>query len=250
MTVYGSLIGGDTSPLGKTYLSVRATVHGVERPFVVGTPLRLQVRKNGLLVARAGCNEFSGLIMLDDGVLRFEYGIVTQMNCGEEMNAQDEWIVEFLTSEPSWVVDGDVLTFTSGGTTPELRDRPIADPDLPLDGTTWAVKSVVLGKDGPFRPYALVGPATIVLDGARATGFTGASPFTATVTRSGDTLTFTDLVITPGRATDRAAELERDVVDNLRTPLTYSIELNHLKLRGPTGATGLNLIALWTGPGD
>ena len=173
MTVYGPLIGGDRSPLGKTYLSVRATVDGVERPFVVGTRLRLQVRKDGLLVARAGCNEFSGLIMLDDGVLRFERGIVTQMNCGEEMNAQDDWIVGFLNSEPSWVVDGDVLTLTSGGTTLELLDRRIADPDLPLDGTTWAVKSVVLRKDGASKAYALVGPATLVLDGARATGFTG-----------------------------------------------------------------------------
>ncbi|MFD7157787.1 META domain-containing protein [Kribbella sp. NPDC059898] len=89
----------------------------------------------------------------------------------------------------------------------------------------------------------------MVFDGARVTGFTGASPFTATVTRTDDTLTFTDLVITPGRSTERAAELERDVVDSLRTPLTYRIELNRLRLRGPTGATGLNLTAFWTGPG-
>ncbi|MFD7157786.1 META domain-containing protein [Kribbella sp. NPDC059898] len=152
MTVYGPLVGGDKSPLGKTYLSVRVTVDGVERPFVLGTRLWLQVRKDGLLAARAGCNEFNGLIMLDDGVLLFERGIVTQMNCGDELNAQDEWIAEFLTSEPAWVVDGDVLTFTSGSTTLELLDRRIAEPDLPLDGTTWAVKSVVLREDAPPGP--------------------------------------------------------------------------------------------------
>jgi heat shock protein HslJ len=136
-----------------------------------------------------------------------------------------------------------VLTLTSGGTTITLLDRRIAEPDLPLDGTTWTVVSVVLGAHGSSRHYGGVGPATLTINGVLAAGSTGSSPFTATVTRTDDTLTFTELVVTTTHPTDRAAELEQAVLDNLRIPLTYAIESNHLELRGPTRATGLSLTA-------
>lgn len=252
--VYGPLIGGDGSPLGKTYLSVAVTEDGVERAFVPGTRLRVEIRKGGVLVARAGCNEFSGLIMLDDGVLRFERGIVTQMNCGPELSAQEDWLFGFLLSEPRWVVDGDTLTLTSGGTTLVLLDHRLAEPDLPLEGTTWTVESSVRADGDGLRRYGPAGPATLTLDGTRATGSTGRNFFTATVTRDDTTLTFTDLTIGAAQApihpalagrdfSDQAAALERAVLENLRTPLRYAIEANHLQLRGPTRTTGLNLTA-------
>lgn len=252
--VYGPLIGGDGPPLGKTYLSMAVTEDGVERAFVPGTRLRVEIGKGGGLNARAGCNGLSGLIMLDDGVLRFERGIVTQMNCGPEVCAQEDWLFGILGSEPRWVVDGDTLTLTSGGTTIVLLDHRFAEPDLPLDRTTWTVKSSVRADGNGFRRYGPAGPATLTLDGTRATGSTGRNFFTATVTRDDTTLTFTHLTIGAAQPpshpalagamlSDRAAALERAVLENLGTPLTYAIEANHLQLRGPTRTTGLNLTA-------
>jgi heat shock protein HslJ len=241
--VYGPLIGGEGSPLGKTYLSVVATDDGVERELLPGTRIRLEVWKRGVLVVRGGCNEMSGGIMLDDGVLRFERAIQTQMGCGPALEAQDDWFMGLLLSEPRWSVEGDVLTLTDGRRTLVLLDRRIAEPDLPLDRTTWTVKSVVRGGNDSFERYGGIGPATLTLNGTRAAGSTGSSVFTATVSREDDTLSFTDLTVTPAAPTAGGAALEQAVLENLRTPLTYTIEANHLRLRGPTRTTGLNLSA-------
>jgi heat shock protein HslJ len=121
--VYGPLIGGEGSPLGKTYLSVSVQENGVKRALLPGTRIKVQIRKDGVLIARAGCNELSGGIMLDDGVLRFERAIQTQMGCGPELEAQDDWFFGFLLHEPLWTVDGDTFTLTDGRTTLVLLDR-------------------------------------------------------------------------------------------------------------------------------
>jgi heat shock protein HslJ len=238
--VYGPLIGGEGSPLGKTYLSVSVQEDGVERALVPGTRIRLQIRKDGVLIARAGCNSLSGAIVLDDGVLRVEPGVQTQMGCGPEFEAQEDWVFEFLLHEPEWAVDGDTFTLTNGRITLVLLDRRLAEPDPPLDGTLWIVESVVRDKNH-VEHYAGVVPATLTLNGTLATGSTGSSPFTATVARANDTLSFTNLSVTPTNPRGRAAALEQAFLGTLGTPLTYTIESNHLHLRAPTRTAGLNL---------
>jgi heat shock protein HslJ len=239
--VYGPLIGGEGSPIGKTYLSVSVQENGVDRALVPGTRIGVQIRKDGVLIARAGCNELSGGIMLDDGVLRCESAIQTQMGCGPEFEAQEDWFFGFLLHEPEWTVDGDTLTLTDGRTTLVLLDGRFAEPDLPLDGTAWTVESVVRGD--ALEHFPLVAPATLTIDGTEATGSTGRRPFTATVTCDDPTLTFTELTVTPTHSRVRVADLEQAVLENLSTRLTYSIKSNRLELRGPNRTTGLNLSA-------
>ncbi|WP_165549838.1 META domain-containing protein [Kribbella speibonae] len=254
--VYGPLIGGEGSPIGKTYLSVSVQDDGVERALVPGTRIRVQIRKNGVLIARAGCNSLSGGITLDDGVLRFptveitdDDGVLrfasgpiqTQMGCGPEFGAQEDWVFGFLLHEPEWTVDGDTFTLTNGRTTFVLLDTRLSEPDPPLDGTLWIVDAVVRGKDlCEHHP----GLATLIINGTLATGSTGCSAFTATVARANDTLTFTHLTSTPTNTGGVAAALEQAFLEALRTPLTYILESTHLRLRAATGTTGLNLTAV------
>src|SRR5262245_63953243 len=40
---------------------------------------------------------------------------------------------------------GDKLTLTSGTTVVSLQDREVAEPDLPLTGTTWTVDTLLAG---------------------------------------------------------------------------------------------------------
>lgn len=253
--VYRPLIGGEGSPIGKTYLSVSVQDDGVERALVPWTRIRLQFRKDGVLIARAGCNELSGGIMLDDGVLRFDTSetvedgvlrfasgpIQTQMGCGPEFEAQEDWFFGFLLHEPEWTVDGDTFTLTNGRTTSVLLDTRLAEPDPPLDGTLWIVDAVVRGKD-LFEHHP--GLATLILNGTLATGSTGCSAFTATVARANDTLTFTHLSSIPTNTGGVAAALEQAFLEALRTPLTYILESTHLRLRAATGTIGLNLTAV------
>ncbi|WP_410788343.1 META domain-containing protein [Kribbella sp. C-35] len=242
MTVYGPMIGGEGSPIGKTYLSVAATEDGVEKELVPGTRVRVTVRKNGIFVARAGCNELIGAIQVDDGVLRFELQMQTQMGCGPELEAQDDWLAELLTHQSDCTVDGDTLTLTSGGTTLVLLERSLANPNFPLEGSTWNVESVVRGE--VFEHFPLVGAAGLIINGTQVTGSTGSSSFTATVSRDESTLVFSELTVVTTHPTGRAADLEHAILENLRTPLTYAIESNRMALRGPTRKTGLNLVAV------
>ncbi|WP_165547221.1 META domain-containing protein [Kribbella sindirgiensis] len=254
--VYGPLIGGEGSPIGKTYLSVSVQDDGVERAVVPGTRIRVQIRKDGVLIARAGCNSLSGGIMLDDGVLRFDSSeiiedgvlrfasgpIQTQMNCGPEFSTQDDWFFGFLVHEPEWTVDGDTFTLTNGRTTFVLLDIRLAEPDPPLDGTLWTVEAI-LRDTGHFGYYGSAVPATLVLNGTLASGSTGSSAYAATVARADDTLTFTHLSITPTNPSGRAAAMEQDFLEALRVPLTYTMKSNRLRLRAATGTGGVNLVA-------
>jgi len=61
---------------------------------------------------------------------------------------QEQWLKTFLTSQPSWQVNGDQLTLTSGGTTITLLDRKIAEPDFPLDGIRWSVVTTITNGQG------------------------------------------------------------------------------------------------------
>ena len=253
--VYGPLIGGEGSPIGKTYLSMSVQEDGVDRALVRGTRIRLQIRKDGVLIARAGCNSLSGGIMLDDGVLRFDSSetmedgvlrfasgpIQTQMGCGPEFEAQEEWVFGFLVHEPEWTVDGDTFTLTNGRTTFVLLDTRLAEPDPPLDGTLWTVEAI-LRDTGHFGYYGSAVPATLILNGTQASGSTGSSAYTATVARADDTLTFTHLSITPTNPSGLAADMEQDFLEALRVPLTYTIESNRLRLRAATGTGGLTLV--------
>ncbi|RZU12606.1 META domain-containing protein [Kribbella rubisoli] len=129
MTVkYGPLIGGEGSPIGKTYLSVAVTEDGVDRPLVPGSRILLTIRKDGVLIVRAGCNQLGGGVTLDDGVLGFVQGVQTQIGCGPELEAQDDWLMDFVTRRPRWTIDADTLTLISGGTTIVLLDRRLAEP--------------------------------------------------------------------------------------------------------------------------
>ena len=70
---------------------------------------------------------------------------MTEMGCDPALHDQDEWLSQFLGSDPQIALDGDELTLTSGGVTITLLDREVADPDLPLVGTTWTVTSIISG---------------------------------------------------------------------------------------------------------
>ena len=129
---------------GSEWLSIAVTESGVDRPLVDGTQIRLTFA-DGQLGASAGCNSIGGPYRIEEGLLLFEGGGMTEMGCDDERHAQDEWLVGFLAAQPAIAHEGDKLTLTSGETVIALQDREVAEPDLPLTGTTWTVDSLISG---------------------------------------------------------------------------------------------------------
>ena len=78
-------------------------------PYAAGDRLRLTVRKHEVS-AQATCNTFSGRADWGDGVLEASRLGGTEIGCMGDGHAEDEWLVDFLTSSPEvTVVDGGLL---------------------------------------------------------------------------------------------------------------------------------------------
>ena len=101
---------------------------------------------------------------------------MTQMGCSPELMAQDTWLAQQFGKGMTVHLDGDTLTLTTvDGTVITLVDRKVAEPDLPLVGTTWTLESVITGDAA--TSYADV-TATMTIEGDRI--YPAATPTAAT----------------------------------------------------------------------
>ncbi len=233
--------GGSGGSLdGKTYLSVSVTEDGKAKQLAPNTRIQLQFKDDGQLSANAGCNSMGGKVSTGGGKLSVDELAMTNMGCDAPRHAQDDWFAKFLQAEPTWKLEADKLTVTGGSTALVLQDRETAEPDKPLDGTKWSLETVISGETASHS----IGSeqAHFTISGERITGSTGCNSFQGIVSRTGDKLTFGEIATTRKACAGEQATLEKAILDGLKTPVTYSIESNRLKLRDATG-NGLDLTA-------
>lgn len=119
---------------------VSTSVEGNE--LVEGTRVSIDF-EDGRLAMNAGCNTSFGAYSVTDGTLTGGPFAQTMMFCGDELSAQDAWLVKLLESSPEVTLDGDALTLKSADVTLELVDRTSAAVNA-LDGTNWAFESLTI----------------------------------------------------------------------------------------------------------
>jgi heat shock protein HslJ len=214
------------------------TEDGTDRPLVDGTRIRLTFT-DGQLGASAGCNTLGGGYRIEDDRLLFEGGGMTEMGCDDERHAQDDWLVAFLGSQPDVAQDGDKLTLTSGATVIALQDAEVAEPDLPLTGTTWTVDSIISGDAVSSVPNGAV--ATIVFtDDGRVELDNGCNVGGGTYEVTDGTLHVSELMTTLRACEAAEAQLESAVMGVLNAEeITYAIDSGTLTLMA--GDQGLGL---------
>jgi heat shock protein HslJ/tRNA A37 threonylcarbamoyladenosine synthetase subunit TsaC/SUA5/YrdC len=247
----GRLDGSTPSPLGRTYLSTAVT-----RELVPGTRIRLgfarvpnknadEPRVWDVIRAHVGCNRIGAAVgageLLTDGTLRVHGLGGTQVGCEPPLRDQEEWLKTFLTSGPTWRLDGDELTLTSGETTITLLDEKLVEPDLPLEGSRWKVVTTITNADVRHHRYQAE-PAWISFDGGELTGWTGCNELSGTVIRNNTELTFTDVAVTDHACTAETAEVQAEMLATLGPAVSYTIDHNKLTLIAPSGI-GLDLKA-------
>ena len=159
----GVLDGSIRMPMGKTYLSTAVTEDSEPKQLLPKTRIRLQFARepnkneggprglghpeSGRRVQQHGHSRRSRRTAdrwepVDQRTWRHQVG------CQPPLRDQEEWLYDkFLTSKPSWRLNGDELSLNSGGTTITLLDRKIAEPDFPLDGVRWKVVSTIRNAD-------------------------------------------------------------------------------------------------------
>ena len=178
-TTSGAAAAGGDGLAGRTFLST--SVEGQE--LVADTRVSIAF-EDGNLSMNAGCNTSFGAYSVADGVLTAGPLAQTMMFCGDELSAQDAWLVQLLESAPTVSVDGDALTIASTDVTLELVDRA-SEAENPLDGTDWAFESLTVDGTTTTAPEGTglhFGPDSVAVAAGCNTGSGGAEITDSTVT--------------------------------------------------------------------
>lgn len=235
-----SAVGGQLSVDGRQFLSVSVTDNNALHPLVPGTTIRISFT-NGSLSVQAGCNTMGGAYRIDGGKLIVDGAGMTQMACDAARMAQDDWLFGFLGSRPDIRLSGNDLVLVSGATTITLLDREVAEPDLDLVGRTWTLASIFNGEVASSVPQGVSATLRFTADG-RVELHPGCNTGGGKVTVDGQTLRFTDMVLTQMACTGAGAQVEQELLALLSADaVRFSIDASTLTLQ--VGDHGLQFIA-------
>lgn len=103
--------------VGKTFTTQTVVIEGVESPAADGGTISLTF-SDGSISINGGCNTLFGEANWTDGTISVPAGTLasTMMACSEPLMAQDQLLVTFFSSNPTWSLTGDTLTIESGAT--------------------------------------------------------------------------------------------------------------------------------------
>lgn len=232
----------EPTPMGHSYVSTE--VAGT--PIPGGGPLELAF-DDSRLSGTAGCNRATATVDLSGGTLKTGEIATTMMAClGDRANA-DEWMGNLLRGAPKWSLAGDTLTLVSGNQVVTMLDRTVANPDRPLVGTNWIVRSMVTADAISTSAALEQSKPSLLLDANNtATGSTGCNrytgPATVTETAGRTTIEFGPLATTRMACAPEIAEVETFVTGVLTGTVEASIDADELRLTKSDGS-GLNLNA-------
>lgn len=147
---------------GRTFVSSAVTDHGLLRPLVAGTQIRLTFTTE-TLGAEAGCNTLSFPLQIEPDRLVTGEAASTLIGCAPDREAQDQWLAGFLSADPAWVASGDgLLTLTNGDTTIVLNELGVEAGIEPTELWGLRFESVLVSETG-IVPAPVVEGTTIVL---------------------------------------------------------------------------------------
>lgn len=225
---------GSNWPAERTFLSTAVTENGVPKVLAEGTRISLSFHEDGRISANAGCNHLGGHASLNGGTLGIDGLSMTEMGCDSPLMEQDQWLAGFLTSDPTFALDGERLTLTSGTTVLELVDREVADPDRPLAGTEWIIDTIFTGDSASNIAHTT--PAVLVIQPGGSfeatTGCAGGA-VSGTAVAAFPRVTFTMTAQRP--CTDGGNALDTAIRAALDGERTYEITARSLRLLAPNG---------------
>jgi len=194
------------------------------------------------LSALGGCNTLAGTWSVEGDVLVVPPMARTMMACEPSaLMDQETWLDAVLTSRPTVAVDGDTLTITADGAIVTLLDKEVADPDRPLEGTTWTAESLISAQAVSSIP-AGVRPPTLRLEGGAVSVDTGCNTGRGAYTVAADTITFGPIATTRMACGDpNGQQVEQAVLTVLSGTATFAIDGPVLTLMN--GANGLQMRA-------
>lgn len=221
---------------GRAFLSQSATGITV----APGAALRIEFR-DGQVSFSGGCNGHSGAATFDGDQLTVGPMMATMMACDQPLMEQDATVAALLNAGVTVQLDGDNLALTGAdGARIELLDRVVADPDRPIEGTTWVVNGVI--SDESVSSGWGEAEATITIVDGQAQVNAGCNRGMASATVGEGTITFGPLALTKMMCDEDAMRLEAAVVAVLQGEVTFDVEAGNLTLMNGTNGLMLNAV--------
>ena len=223
-----------------------------EEPKELAVPIEIAFEADRLN-AQPGCNGASGGYTMVDGKLTLSGPLAqTMMMCADQaLVDQDAWFASVLEASPVVTLDGDAIVLTTDDTVLQGRDKEVASPDLPLEGTVWTITSRIDGgENGAVSSELWMEGSQLTFEpGGKLQGATGCGGVVGTweADASGEQVTIT---LEPhGPCTGDQAKLEEQTFSYLSGPLTVDIDADQLTLTRPDG-NGVVLKAQAAGDGE
>jgi heat shock protein HslJ len=214
-------VGEQVGALSGTFLSTEVTGETL-----VDTSRVTLVFDDGNLAAVAGCNNLIGAYEIVDGVLQVDQLAQTLMACEDDLQRQDEWISNLLTSGPTVSLDGDVLTLSGEDVSIVFGERDVAEASDPLESTAWEMVSL----DGPDESTGAPEGASLVFAEGMVNVATGCNRGFAEATVVDDTLTLGPMGMTRMACEGPVGEWESALVEFLADELTFAVDGETLTL--------------------
>lgn len=244
--------GGGGELAGRTFLSDTVTEDGQPKELVAGTRIDVTFHDDGRLTAHAGCNTMGATPTITADRIEVGDGLsTTEMGCEPALHDQDTWLADLFAAGPTYRLDGERLTLTAGPTTLELVDREVADPDRPLEGTTWTLDGLIDGDTVSTVPGGVAatvtfdtdadadaGAGTVTVEGTGCNGGGGSY----TLDEAAHRITVGPLAWTRMACGEPSATVEAALGAVLEGAIAYEIEAATLTLSHP-GGKGLTLRA-------
>ena len=226
---------------GRQFLSTAVAKDGAPFQLAAGSSIRLTF-EDGRLSANAGCNGIGGNLVLDGDKLIFSGASMTEMGCDPALMNQDNWLVAFLGSGPTFTLDGNNLTLTSGTTVVTLLDREVAEPDQPLVGPTWNLASIISGEVASSVPAGASASISFAADGTFEMN-DGCNAAGGKYVVDGTTITFSEVIHTDMACTGARGQVEQAVLAVISFSGSVEFAIDAGSLSFTSGAAGLQFTA-------
>ena len=187
----------------------------------------------------AGCNSMGGGYTVTDSTLHLAGPMrQTEMACDPALMDQDTWIAGFLDGA-AMTLDGQTLVLAKDGVTLTLMDEEVANPDRPIEGTTWVVESLVENQAVSSIPVGLT--ATLVFADGKVSVDTGCNTGSGAATIGEGSITFGPIATTRMACPQPSMDLESFILGVLTGEVSATVDADALHLLGAGG--GLDLRA-------
>lgn len=230
--------GAEADLEGRTFESVQVRGHTLAAGSMVTLTFAAE-----RISASVGCNRMTAQARWNEATLSVSAPMaMTRKACPPAQQADDEWLSNFLTSEPALRLEGSTLTLGDDASGLILRERE----DLPLVGTRWTVAGLVTADAVSSLPGGVTAELTIDPNGRQLNVSTGCNTGSGgvTVEESSDDSSAGTLVVEPLATTligcePDAASVETHVLSVLQGRVDYVIDGRQLTLSN--GSAGLVL---------